>query len=180
MDGETLKRARERENFSQEEAAERMGVNVSTYQRWESGTVKPQPLNMRRLQEIFNIPAEESASTARSSAKASSQTASNTTLFPVMSFSLRLSALAFDIPCASFEALQALQANIRQKLEEFSVMDGDSISRREALHDLAALPIFMLKLSPFESVLRYPSDLILAECSGAIAACCELSKSDNK
>jgi transcriptional regulator with XRE-family HTH domain len=50
---EQLIAARERISLSQAEAAERLVVGLTTYQKWEAGKARPQPRNRRRLSEVF-------------------------------------------------------------------------------------------------------------------------------
>lgn len=50
---ETLKRLRSKLGLTQEEFAARIGVTVSTVNRWENGRSAPQRLSMRRIRELM-------------------------------------------------------------------------------------------------------------------------------
>jgi transcriptional regulator with XRE-family HTH domain len=50
---EVLKAWRERRGITQKEAAERIGVNIRTYQRWEEGTARPTFPNPAVNEDIF-------------------------------------------------------------------------------------------------------------------------------
>jgi transcriptional regulator with XRE-family HTH domain len=48
-----LRAARKRRHWTQTQAAEKCGVDLQTYYRWENGIQEPQPYNIDRLCEIF-------------------------------------------------------------------------------------------------------------------------------
>ena len=57
--GDRLKRERKKHLLSQEEVAEKLGVEARTVRRWESGAAIPQPYHQRKLCELYDIdPAE--------------------------------------------------------------------------------------------------------------------------
>lgn len=59
MKREKLTAARYRKGWSQEEAAERVGVTRNTLSLWERGLAAPYPLHCQRLCEIYEKPADE-------------------------------------------------------------------------------------------------------------------------
>lgn len=54
-----LAHARRRAHLSQEEAAERIGVQRITVYRWEKGKSSPHPANARRICEVYRIEAHD-------------------------------------------------------------------------------------------------------------------------
>jgi transcriptional regulator with XRE-family HTH domain len=54
----SLKAARKRRHWTQTQAAQKCGVDLQTYYRWENGIQEPQPYNIDRLCEIFQQPME--------------------------------------------------------------------------------------------------------------------------
>ncbi|WP_306210662.1 helix-turn-helix transcriptional regulator [Actinoplanes sp. RD1] len=60
MSNVALVAARVAHNLSQEEAARRLGVSKRTVQRWEDDEPgRPQPAQIRQLQAVFGLPAEQ-------------------------------------------------------------------------------------------------------------------------
>jgi transcriptional regulator with XRE-family HTH domain len=47
--------ARRKRGWTIEDAAEALGVDTSTYQRWESGTQTPHPANLARITQVFDL-----------------------------------------------------------------------------------------------------------------------------
>ncbi|HEY7202121.1 MAG TPA: helix-turn-helix transcriptional regulator, partial [Candidatus Dormibacteraeota bacterium] len=56
---ERLVHARTSLHWSQAETARRLGVATTTYARWERGEQRPHPGQVRRLEVIFDRPAED-------------------------------------------------------------------------------------------------------------------------
>lgn len=52
----TLKAARVNANLSQQEAARRLGVAVSTLRNWEAGKTFPNQPKIEKLCEVYGIP----------------------------------------------------------------------------------------------------------------------------
>ena len=49
-------RARMARGFTQEQAAEKLGVSQPTYQRWEAGTRTPRAANLVKIAELYGVP----------------------------------------------------------------------------------------------------------------------------
>jgi len=47
-----IKRFREKNDWSQEALARKVGVSLQTVYRWENGTVKPSPLASEKLKQL--------------------------------------------------------------------------------------------------------------------------------
>lgn len=54
--GMLLRAKRTEHNMSQEQVADKLGVSMSSVNRWERGSRSPQPTEAARLQDIFGIP----------------------------------------------------------------------------------------------------------------------------
>ncbi|SRR6266487_4910628 len=54
-----LRRARKARGWTIEEAAEKVGVDWTTYSRWERGQQEPHPRNVETLERVFSTKAEE-------------------------------------------------------------------------------------------------------------------------
>ena len=54
-----LRWLREREELTQKEVAERMGVGRTTYASWESGIKKPGPEGIARCAEFFHVSTDD-------------------------------------------------------------------------------------------------------------------------
>lgn len=54
----TLRAARVNANLSQREAAKALGINVTTLQNYESGKTIPDWRTVKRIEEIYNFPAD--------------------------------------------------------------------------------------------------------------------------
>ena len=52
----TLKAARINTGLTQKEAADRIGVTVDTISNWERAKSFPNALQIRRIEEVYNIP----------------------------------------------------------------------------------------------------------------------------
>ena len=54
-----LQAARDRKVWTLEEAAEAIGVDVQTFWRWENSVHRPRQYALRKLIQVFGVPAEE-------------------------------------------------------------------------------------------------------------------------
>jgi transcriptional regulator with XRE-family HTH domain len=55
----SLRNARKAHGWTIEDIAWEVGVDTSTYARWERGVQRPHPRNVAELESVFNISAEE-------------------------------------------------------------------------------------------------------------------------
>lgn len=169
---ERLRAARKRKHWTLERAAQEIGVGINTLNRWELGQAEPYAQNVARLCEVYGATAAELG--LQSSDE--SPVVSDTTIFTDLT--MQLMAIAF-LPGSSYQNAQNAITGI---LEEHRMNNSD-ITRREAfdaLRRLAGLPLISLHLSAMQpAVLNQPAQDILTQCSAAIAACWELSKSDD-
>ena len=56
----SLKAARVNAEMSQREAAERIGVDVSTVLKWEKGKTSPKALQLQKLCEVYGVDSVDS------------------------------------------------------------------------------------------------------------------------
>jgi transcriptional regulator with XRE-family HTH domain len=154
--------AREKRGWTQEHLAELVNVDVATIRRWEQGDASPQGRNKWKLMEILEAASEEDLDLAYKAVAKSTP--------PSLHSLMRYSSVARLIVLISGndETLD-LQCKIRESLERLSM---DSLSRREALYTLAALP-----LTPLLSSLNTEkaADEILRQFAAGITACKMLS-----
>ena len=53
---ENLRRAREKNNFSQKEIAQKLGISQQAYAKWELGITAPRQKRLEEISQILNIP----------------------------------------------------------------------------------------------------------------------------
>jgi transcriptional regulator with XRE-family HTH domain len=193
---EQLIAARERLHLSQVEAAERLGVGVATYQRWEMGKRKPQPQHLRDLYALFDLqPVSNEPEAGLMSAQAevrgalcSSSCAGDLslTLFErerdwegSALLATRLVTHLWSLVVGGCGAGDKNRAVIRQAGGDIDCMhtynEDDRLTRREAIVSLAALPLvtFGLALPGKElATARYAEALV--QCAASLQACWEL------
>lgn len=193
---EQLIAARQSKHLSQWEAAELVEIGRATYQRWESGQARPQPLHMRRLREVFGPCFDERDGMRSFKVVPASSTTTVRTGLLVVSHVESDEAQAFitaNLPMTTRLWALALQQHsspdekrgvIKQAIEEFDSMNTDNknyqITRREALRSLATLPVTMLGLTVPETTLT-PAHYgnALAQCAASVEACWELRRSSD-
>ena len=180
--------ARARKFWTQEEAAAKLGVGVSSLQRWENGTAKPYKANIQRLCTTYEATAAElgldaddkpeAVMTSTHSATSQSVKVKEPRAFIGTDLTMQLLALAF-VPYRSYQDLQKEMVHL---IYEHNSMNTNNqnyhTSKNEALSRLATLPIVTFNLdlssgSPSPQVIAE----ILTQCAASIAACWELSKS---
>ncbi len=203
---ERLRAARERKRWSQQRAAETIGIDRKTYLRLETGQTYPQPGTLDRLCTTFDVPAEDlglGGAQRRDSrimghgvdrAPATLTPTPSATDVPDLStkISMVLARIVHTIGAWSAQGLfwSEIQAMVN---EEVSVLDEmlrqqprreeHLISRRQALVTLAVLPTALLMRTalgqlPQQGMGANPTDL-LPPCAASITACWHLLKGDD-
>ena len=188
-------------NWTQEYVAERIGVEISTLQRWERGLHRPQARHYRQLCKLFDkaldqhpeTPAVVPVAQARRTGVAggvegrqtlqempTDETRDTYTRFQASDLTMRLLRLVGTWSLLNSNArYQQLQTRVMHELElKDNAMQESPINRRNALRRLASLPIELWGLSLFgPTVLRpYPIEEILTHCAAGVTACWHLSK----
>jgi transcriptional regulator with XRE-family HTH domain len=193
---QTLIEARLRLQISQAEAAERLGVEVATYQRWEWGKRKPQPRHMRELCALFDLQLVCDEQEARLGARPVPSDAEATVSVRLAGFSGDLVSLVQEREMPALRATQlaahlwslvhgtgvsgeAKRAAIRQAIEEYDRMNRNDthnqITRREAMRRLATLPLVTLGLAlPGWEIAPTRYGEVLAHSPAGLEACWEL------
>jgi transcriptional regulator with XRE-family HTH domain len=201
MNGAMLKEARKLLKWSQSEAAEHFGVGLSTYQRWEAGSVTPHPEHARKIDSIYGpiLKEEEPQETPPFVVATPNKTAlpeppalssyislyiphadpDDLPPFLLSDLTMRLMSLCF-LPQDQRFAIADRMAHI---LEEFAAMNADTWNyqqtRRDALFRLASIPLVTLGLNKLDAQVlpaKYPIEDVLTQCAAGLAACKELSK----
>jgi transcriptional regulator with XRE-family HTH domain len=186
--GELMKReklllARSHKGWTQEEAAERLGVSAVTVCRWENGETMPFSYNIGKLCEIYGLTvAQLGLDEGETGAEEAEQDRPPSALrlpFIEADLTLRLLGLAMASCHATWAELLHLQERVLQTLKEIDTMNTDKqdyqFTRREALCRLAALPLVTLNLSALMAVTDHPAEEVLTQCSAGLTACRQLS-----
>jgi len=184
MKREKLMIARSRKGWTQEEAAERLGVSAVTVCRWEQGETTPFSYNVGKLCDTYGLSAAQLGLDEDADAEEATEQTSPTfpSLLPFVQGDLTLHLLAIALATcrATWAELLHLQDRILAALKEFDTMNTDKqdyqFTRREALCRLAALPLVTLNLSALIAVTQHPAEEVLTQCTAGLAACRHLSR----
>jgi transcriptional regulator with XRE-family HTH domain len=195
MDGHRLSAAREEKGWTQEEAAERVGVHPITYARWEKGRAFPRPYPRRQLCKVYGKSAEELGLVRDRKDPHQAQT-----YVPVVQVQEQASQPLYtlDVVGGSYAAFLATDITLRcqhiiqnwpvhsaryhdlQAVTALEIEDDNSMqepmSRRDALRRIAALQIELCSLSALMPVLQRPIEEILPRCAAGITACWYMRK----
>ena len=187
MERTKLIAARERMHWTQQQAALKLNVGVNSVIRWERGHVKPFGCNIQRLCEVYQATPsqlglndepradEMPQSTAPREGPTLQQLAGQDII-------LRFLHIIWSWPRRNTR-YRGLQTRIVQITEGMDTMENNttqgSISRRDALQQLAMLPFALLGFGEIAQNLNHPAEEVLPVCAAAIAACWELSRSSD-
>ncbi len=182
MERARLLAARMAKGWSQEYVASRLNVDRITVQRWEQNRTTPQTYHLERLCQLFGKTAlelgliEERLVMAQPAHEQEEPTEDAYTSFRSAHFWLRLWHLVCNWPTSNVR-YHELQEALLLELEDTTSMSRDkSMSRRDALRLLAAMPIEICGLSAVNVVIKRPIEEILTQCAAGITACWELRK----
>lgn len=184
--------ARENEHLSQAEAAERVNVDLATYQRWELGKRRPQPQNMRSLYEIFGILLKYEE-TQKDIQKQSCETplAGGFVVEDTAEIHELQAALATDMISRLWSLALMKHPTcsekyfiIQQAIKEFDSMNTENknyhITRRGVLRSLATLPLTTLGLAiPGTTIQAAQYGSVLEHCAASLEPCWELRSSSD-
>ncbi|MGB8347645.1 MAG: helix-turn-helix transcriptional regulator, partial [Ktedonobacteraceae bacterium] len=184
MKREKLLIARSRKGWTQEEAAEHLGVSAVTVCRWEQGETTPFSYNIGKLCETYEMTAAQLGldedETSAERAEQTTPTAPPFLPFVREDLTLRLLALALVTCRTTWAELLSLQERVLLALKEIDTMNTDKqdyqFTRREALCRLAALPLVTLNLSALIAVTQHPAEEVLTQCTAGLTACRQLSR----
>lgn len=175
MERARLRAARAEKHWTLEEAAAQIGCDLATLCKWEQGKARPQPVNVRRLEEVYGKPAEMLDLGEETPVLQVVPAASIPGLFK-QDLTTRLLVLAHTAHRNSMEVYSTLTFI----LEEYDATHSGvaaQLTRRMALQRLAGFAFGALGLNGVKPVLRLSTEVILNYCTASIAACSELSKS---
>ena len=182
MERARLSAARIEKGWSQEYVASRLSVDRMTVQRWEQNRTTPQPYHLERLCKLFGKTAlelglvEEHLVVAQPANEQEEATDDAYTSFRSAHFLLRLWHIIYNWPMNNAR-YHELQESLILELEDHHRMSRDeSMSRRDALRLLAAMPIEICGLSAVKVVIKRPIEEILTQCAAGITACWDLRK----
>ena len=191
---EWLEEARLVRKWTQADVAEKLGVEVTTVRRWESGRCKPQPIKYRQLEELFGrVPQTEASPDAeRLEGEQALQVApmrpvvietpqsqlvviDTYTRFVAWDLGARLDRIARMWPfCRGNARYHELQTLLSREIElkDNMTMPENLINRRNALRRLASVPIELwgLTLTVPARLNPFPFDDILHQCAAGITA----------
>lgn len=174
---EKLIAARENKGWTQLKLSEAMDVDVSTIVRWEHGISRPQGRLKRKLTQLLGAAAEELGLEKDQQTIYVPQREARLTRFAENDLTMQLLALAHPTVRGGYQKTQNRLIQIIKEHEAYNM--ADSITRRDALRRLAALPFITLNLNS-ESFVIHAADHVLNQCAASIAACWQLSKSQNE
>jgi transcriptional regulator with XRE-family HTH domain len=190
---EALIAARDRQHFSQAEAAKRLGVGLATYQRWELGKRRPQPQHLRNLCELFDLRSDDEPGTCSDAEMTADEpyeghhgSLPQTLLakrekdwaLPAL-LATRLTAHLWSLALGAHATGEEKRAAIRRAIEESDSMHSNDthyqITRREAMGTLATLPLITFGLAlPGREVATARVGELLAYSAASLEACWEL------
>jgi transcriptional regulator with XRE-family HTH domain len=198
-----LKQARRRKHWTIAQAAERVGVHISTYYGWEAGRHKPHLSSLQMLCQAFDATAEElgyadlvqlSPYQPHEPDPASQQPAlpstalfteedgdpscnQTTTLYD--SFEMEVLADGLHRP-SQVGTDELFQRSVLERLRKVDVMteqqnsDNARISRRHALRAIAKAPISLYSLTVVGATCAVALEDVLPLCAAGLVACQEL------
>lgn len=172
MEKSKLAQARAQKGWTLQQAADAVETSPVTFSRWEQGHQQPYGYNLQRLCKAFDMQSEELGFGTEPIDMPPIE--HHPVMATILSYDLtmRLQAVAF-VP----QRFAVVQRQITAILEEYDTMNGEVITRREALMRLASVPfIASLRLG----VINLRAEDVITQCSASIAACWELSKSDRE
>ncbi len=190
MERERLKEARYHKGWSQEQLAEYIGVTRNTVSRWEQGLSRPYPIHKQKICTLFQMQAatldlEEPQISIDQLLSSFDETTAlvDSTLILVRKQNL---AGCFIKIVTSWprrdSAYHELQTLIRQATEEYTnmnILPDYPVTRRNALHFLALLPIEIFGLSSLKATLKSSPEEMLTHCAAGITACEYLSNGND-
>lgn len=179
--------ARKSKFWTQEVASEKIGVEVSTYCRWESGEMQPSPTSLGRLCEAFGLP--PAALGYRHLVQVPQEQQENARPRAVLALPELLSGqidlaemgmLAFALAYHQYGwTSQELHTHMEEARKRIEAMlgqnaDHEELTRRQAITLLSGLPIALLGLTFKDSNLPVFGEELLPLCATSIPACWEL------
>ena len=189
-----LTTARARRHWTLEEAAERLLVDVNTLSRWELGKATPRSYNVAKLCEVYGATAADldlgDASTTETAPSpllvlATPEDIADDAMAKQLiqqDLTLRLLTILWNWPCHDTRYYE-LQWLIIQETEGYDNMNQQNLhalSRRNALRQLALVPVEFCSLSVLGGVLKNPIEDVLTLCAAGIAACEKLGKGQHE
>ncbi len=182
MERERLKAARYHKGWSQEQAAEQVGVSRNTLSRWEQGLTDPYPIHRQKLCAIYQATAAalnlDGAQHAKDQPVLSSTTLTTATDDMLAMLRKQTLALCFMKNVNNWPRRNTrydeLQSLLMQAIEEHKRVNSQPdhrVTRRDALRFLALLPIEMCELSASTTTHKYQAEEILPQCAAGILAC---------
>lgn len=181
MERKKLAEARANKHWTLEEAAERIGVNLNTLNRWEKGKVAPQAYNIKKLCSVYGMSSweldlDEPVQASVIPELALADIGDAVLLHIRKDLIMSLLAVVFEQ-----HSYREVQNHIRYLLEEHDNVNKNNetyrITRRDALRRLATLPFIASFVDLTEMNIRQSAEEVITTCSAGITACWELSKS---
>ncbi len=187
---EKLKQARLQKKWTLERASEKVGVHISTYNKWELGKQEPHLTTLELVCEAFGATAEDLGFYASVHVKQplpELYTISNPNLFDenvtqeneamlydTLEVKILSQILTWKLQHDQYTFLQAdVQREIRRfdSMVHFQQSHEVQISRRQALHTIAKLPVGMFGLIALDNIKHLPTEEILSSCAAGLVAC---------
>lgn len=198
---EKLIAARKNKNWSQGKACNEVGVDLRTYQRWERGETTPQPFYRDKLCKVFGMSLEHLGYNFLTTLPMHSDNGVGKISPSTVSIGLKTAGVvSFDeqrdwaswfgqkiaqifrvvSSCNDPISCDAIQTIVEQEirmmdetLEQYQVQQAQSLSRRQALATIAALPLAIIAWRS-SATMDTISPEFLPQCAASITACWQL------
>lgn len=171
-----LRYERQSRGWSQEKAAESIGVSRATVAAWEANKTMPHPSQLAKLCEIYGKTLWELGFYEDNGSRIPDEG-----VLPRGLESL-CTDLEFRVQCIIYEALSRRMSlyELRRKLSNILALEEGSttmdLERRKLLRHLALIPLQAFGLSVVGASRSYAPEDILIHCAAGITACEDLSK----
>jgi transcriptional regulator with XRE-family HTH domain len=201
MDREKLIAARDKQLWSIEEAAERIGVHSTTLSRWERGEITPHSSSIRKICRAYKTTPEALGLSRHSVSwnqpiddehpgEDEAQIAESVKSIHICyqnDVELRIQCLLAEAlhRKKSAEGYADLRRRLHQELESSQSMhqqnhEGIDEGRRDAIRRLALFPAQVLGLTALGTALTWGAEEILISCASGLTACEYLSRGDQQ
>ena len=178
MDREKLISARIKKHWTQPQAAEAIGCDVTALSRWEKGKSAPHAYNIQKMCDIYGCTSYElglDASEAKSEQE-DAQPSQDLQSMIGIDLTMRLMSLVF-LPHRHYKIKQD---EITRLIQEDTMKNGDVLTRREALRRVATLPLMSLGLGTTIAPQQHAPEEVINQCAAGITSCWYLSKGSDE
>jgi transcriptional regulator with XRE-family HTH domain len=175
MEREKLIAARLRKYWTQPQAAEAVGCDVTALNRWEKDKATPHAYHRQKLCDVYGCTAQELGLERETKETSDAQSSPELQSMIGMDLTMRLMCIIF-LPHRNYKIKQD---EITRLIQEDTRMNNNALTRREALRRVATLPLMSLGLGTNAPVQHAPEEVI-NQCATGITSCWYLSKGSDE